>query len=150
MEGAKTDTQVSACKPFPPKMVKQPTQPSRQTSKWTRTTDWRLKNYNVSSPGEKSEARRNQCLGREKVPAVKLKKEPRDQTQYVVECFKSVLNGRCVWQHQSAVLHPLGMTCDSRPHWVIVLHKFDLLAISSSSQVCAEFQEMFSVLGLFW
>lgn len=85
MEGAKTDTQVSACKPFPPKMVKQPTQPSRQTSEWTRTTDWRLKNYNVSSPGEKSEARRNQCLGREKVPAVKLKKERKQTLKHTQE-----------------------------------------------------------------
>lgn len=39
MERAKTDTQVSACKPFPPKMVKQPTQPSPTDQQMDLTTD---------------------------------------------------------------------------------------------------------------
>lgn len=64
--GAKTDTQVSACKPSQSKMVKQPTPAPGQTSKWTRTTDWRLENYNVSSPGEKSGSKKKSMPGARK------------------------------------------------------------------------------------
>lgn len=75
MEGAKTDTPGVCLQTLPTEDGKAANSALPTDQQMTLTTDWRLKNYNVSSPGEKSEARRNQCLGREKVPAVKLEKE---------------------------------------------------------------------------
>ena len=45
--------------------------------------DWKI--IIASSPGEKSEPRRNQCLGREKVPAVKLNQECKETLKHTQE-----------------------------------------------------------------